>query len=142
MSPGTFAAAAGKARGTVNNYLATWDLLAEAGHVPSRDQLVPGVDVDLPTAATWKEFYRRAHPPARSVPTMVTPRTSPEVEAAVVRMFDAVDGFEERTPGPVAQALGQMADSLAEMREPDRTRAAYLRALDALAELLEALPNH
>lgn len=67
-----FARAAGKGANTVRRYLAAWDLLAEDGHVPSRTELVPGLDVELPAAKTWTEYYRRANPPKPKNPGDVT----------------------------------------------------------------------
>lgn len=46
---------------TVTAYLKTWDAMAADGIVPSREELMPGVDVDLPDQAKWLGYYREAN---------------------------------------------------------------------------------
>ncbi|WP_406206803.1 hypothetical protein OH807_33540 [Kitasatospora sp. NBC_01560] len=152
-----FARAAGKGANTVRRYLAAWDLLAEDGHVPSRTELVPGLDVELPAAKTWTEYYRRANPPKPKNPGDVTleqaeaeiaedpaarllptPR-SRHVDTYLLRMFDATSDIQNRLPGPAATAMNRLVDALADLTDPDQTNRAFLHSLDAVAELAAAL---
>src|SRR5690606_1578459 len=58
----SFADHAGIAPTTVGKYLRTWDAMATAGLVPTRGELTPGTDVDLPDMKQWKDYYREANP--------------------------------------------------------------------------------
>ncbi|WP_406087442.1 hypothetical protein [Kitasatospora purpeofusca] len=152
-----FSRASGKGTNTVKRYLAAWDLLAEDGHVPPRAELVPGMDVELPSAKTWTEYYRRANPPKPKNPGDVTleqaeaeiaedsaARLVPtpkgrHVDTFLLRMFDATSDIESRLPRSAADAVGRLVDALADLTEPDQTNRAFLRSLDAVVELAAAL---
>ena len=56
----SFAEFAGISDKTVAKYLKTWDLLAEQGYVPARDELEPGEDVEVPEMKIWTPVYREA----------------------------------------------------------------------------------
>lgn len=59
-SAASFGKAAGIVANTVKTYLKVWEAMAKDGIVPSRDDLVPGVDVELPDKATFTKYYRQA----------------------------------------------------------------------------------
>ncbi|WP_328953689.1 hypothetical protein [Kitasatospora purpeofusca] len=161
VSASAFAKAAGKAVNTVKNYITTWDLLAEDGQVPPRDQLAPGVDVDLPTVKTWTEYYRKANPPK---PKATKPEdvTLEQVEAELAenpdvrllpvpqsrhvttyvrRMKHATEDIGDRAPDSVADAVMRLVDCLEALSIPGQTNRAYLHSLDAVAELAAAFDN-
>ncbi|MFJ6622352.1 hypothetical protein ACIQOW_32820 [Kitasatospora sp. NPDC091335] len=157
VSAETFAQGAGRSRNTVKAYVRTWDLLAKDGHVPPRTELVPGMDVELPAAKAWTEYYRRANPPKAKKTDGVTleqaeaaisdepPGTvlpvpqGRRVETYVTRMFEATEDIEDRIPGPAGDAVGRLVEALAALRDPVQTNRAYLHSLDAVAELVAAL---
>jgi hypothetical protein len=56
-----FAAVAGVSKSTVNSYMKTWGAAAEAGLVPTPNELNPGQDVELPDPGLWKSYYRKAN---------------------------------------------------------------------------------
>ncbi|GAA1403310.1 hypothetical protein GCM10009639_47960 [Kitasatospora putterlickiae] len=154
-----FAKTAGKATNTVKNYIATWDLLADAGHVPSRDELAPGADVHLPAAKVWTEFYRKANPPKPKTgkpddvtleqaeaelaadPTvrLLPVPQSRHVATYTLRMINATEDVADRFPDPVANALTRLAQDLEDLADPAQTNRAYLRSMDAVTELVTAL---
>ncbi|MFF4922926.1 MULTISPECIES: hypothetical protein [unclassified Kitasatospora] len=159
VSAREFAKAAGKVHTTVAKYLSTWDLLAEAGHVPPREELAPGVDVDLPAAKTWTEFYRKANPPKPKAgkPGDITLEQAEAELAAdptvrllpvpqgrhvgtfLMRMFDATADIGDRVPDPVADAVTRLVESLESLSNPDETNHAYLRSMAAVTDLAAAL---
>ncbi|MFD4397874.1 hypothetical protein [Kitasatospora sp. NPDC058478] len=158
VSANGFARSAGKGAHTVHRYLATWDLLASAGHVPPRDELAPGVDVELPAAKTWTEFYRKANPPkpraekpedvtleqaeaelaADPTARLVPVPQSRHVSTYLQRMKHATEDIFDRAPDPVADAVMRLVDCLEALSNPDQTNRAYLHSLDAVAELAAA----
>jgi hypothetical protein len=88
---------------TVSAYLRTWDAMARDGVVPTRDELLPGVDVaDLPDRDTWNKWYREANPapenrhrphpvpskPRPEIPGRPHPRPHPPAGAARPNLHD------------------------------------------------------
>ncbi|MFI2609645.1 hypothetical protein [Kitasatospora sp. NPDC018619] len=160
-SAAQFAKTSGKGVNTVKRYLAAWDLLAEAGHVPPRDELAPGVDVDLPDSKTWTEFYRKANPPKpkpekpddvtleqaeAELAADPTVRLAPvpqsrHITTYVQRMKHATEDIADRAPDAVADAVMRLVDCLEALSIPDQTNRAYLHSLDAVAELAAAYAN-
>ncbi|MCX4751426.1 hypothetical protein OG455_39010 [Kitasatospora sp. NBC_01287] len=156
-----FARVSGRSDKTITRYVATWDLLAEAGHVSSRDELAPGVDVDLPAAKTWTEFYRKANPPKPRAETpddvtleqaeaelaadptvrLVPVPQGRHVGTYVQRMKHATEDIFDRAPDAVADAVLRLVDCLEALSNPDQTNRAYLHSLDAVAELAAAYAN-
>jgi len=63
-----FSEHAGIHHNTVAKYLNTWDALAVAGLVPLREELGPGVGVDVPDMKAWTYYYREANPLTCTLP--------------------------------------------------------------------------
>jgi hypothetical protein len=67
-----FAKAASITDKTVAAYIKVWDAMAKDGVVIARADLVPGVDVELPDAVTWRRYYRQVHQVKTDIKTTTT----------------------------------------------------------------------
>src|SRR5690606_14805095 len=124
---------------TVTAYLKAWDAMATAGLVPSRDELTPGTDVDLPDTKQWKYYYGEANG-TKKVAEKEAPKTLPKPEEVpedelgepvdieptrivgryVVRMSQSVKS--SKIDGPARDALNRVSSALSDFVAGDDPR--------------------
>jgi len=137
----TFADHAGIAVNTVLKYLRTWDAMAAAGLVPSREEMAAGEDVEVPEQKAWVHYYREANP---SKPR--TPKPSPEgidklseveLTERVVKMATRLGAIEETVKGdtPGQLAFRRAAENARLILAGGDVKKSWFHLIDALTEL-------
>ena len=142
-----FADEADIAPNTVLKYLRTWDLLAEQGYVPARDELEPGEDVEVPEMKIWTPAYREANPPKEKKPREPSPEddsldlrgrvdyNNSRVQRALEQTFGLSTGSKYAAP------MGRIKDAVQSIGFGDNPNRAFVSLVVALSDLAADLPR-
>lgn len=125
----------GLSNNTVAKYLRTWDLMAEFGEVPSRDDMEPGEDVKLPDMSVWTKYYREANPAKNNpekepdAPKAIDPSNRRVATAIKMASGIKVNGRHEITMNRITEAVKDIGFGA----NPGRAYVALASALSDLA---------
>jgi hypothetical protein len=128
-----FAKVAGISDKTITAYIRVWDAMAKDEVVPGRSDLAPGVDTELPDAATWRKFYRLVNPPKAQ------DAKATDTEATVTTLAVPKVELDQRDLSPrVSDVAAKLILALSAVR-PMKTSVAKYDQARALAEELASL---
>lgn len=141
-----FSEQSGIARNTVNKYLRTWDAMAADGQVPARDELEPGVDVEVPDQKVWKYYYREANPPKPRHPKEQEPKDPgdipPDTRMADLRdnpramkLLEAASNGASDVPGVLGAQLTRAVTAAFDLVMDDDPARAFMRLVHSMTEL-------
>ncbi|MFF7894855.1 hypothetical protein ACFZDI_23740 [Streptomyces sp. NPDC007907] len=130
VSASEFGRRAGSSSNRVMRFYRAWARAADDGLVPQFEQLQPGVDVELPDAETWGEYY--------------TTRSSAESErGALITAAAEAEGIRPTKALEVAEnPTALRAAILADPSTAEAARSALMDRLEGDAALQAAMARH